>query len=139
MFAPEREFRVLVVVEGDRLPSSRRMAFFAFRSVPTLMLVIGFVTRVAGFRQFLAEKATGVAGAALDHLMLSDKRKLGVFPMVEGDGSPGLRGMARAAFGAVTPAVHVVQLMAGGTDFRRILVAFVGMAAFAGRVAMFPL
>lgn len=54
MFAPERKFRVFVVIEGDFLPSPRRMAFLAFCPVPALVLIVEFVTPVAGLLEFFA-------------------------------------------------------------------------------------
>lgn len=136
MPVPEREARVLVVVEGNPFPVAWRMAALALRSVAALVPIVGLVAGDTSRSEILFVKRPGMASGARDLDVPADKRELGLGVVIEGDVLPFPWGMAGLAFLAVSPAMYVVQPVAVDALCRRRLVARVGMTALADHVPM---
>ena len=94
------------------------------------MRVALFVAGKAICRQLVAIKIALVTIITFGLLMTAAKCKLRLPIMVESDHVPFLRTMAFVAFRTITPAMHILQLMAVAANRADTLIAFTGMTGF---------
>lgn len=115
--AQQRKIRHLVMIERRLLPVTITVAFFAFRSVFTLMAVILLVATIACHGRFLDAAVRAVAADTSGAGMGTQQRKTRFLCMVEFSILPTTRGVAVRACGSSCTLMRVIFRVAGYTGF----------------------
>ena len=89
MFAQQREFGVLIVIEDHVPPGCGLVAAFTFRAVATLVnVLVGVAVRAGDLNALVA--LTGMAGLAAGIDVAASQRELGLGVVVALDFVPGI-------------------------------------------------
>jgi len=130
---PQREFGILVVVEGGLLPIVRRMAGGARRTQAALVHIVGPVAGDTGLVQLLRIDVALVAILAFQPGVLAFECEFRVLVVVEADLAPVLRRMTALAFLTIASLVLVIRAVTGDAGFGQFL--FVQIARVTGIAA----
>ena len=132
VLAPQRVFRIPIVVERNGLPVLLEVTSFAlFPEVP-FVFVVFLVTGVAGRRSLLFVEVAFVTALTLGGRMFALEQVLGVAIVIENDRLPNRFHVTGLALRTKVPLVFVVLLVAGNTGCRGFFTGdWLLMAAFA--------
>jgi hypothetical protein len=127
MASDERKARQIMIECERFVPVRVAMTLLAAGAQLTFVRVILLVTRHAARRQLIAVEIFGVAGIAFGRGMAAAQWKFRLV-VIEEHGLPEILVVAVLAFGTITAAVNVLNLMTSHAGRRNIGISLAGMA-----------